>query len=124
MFIRRQRYLQAVSEGHEEENSKNFTEHVTVVLFKVHCPTRSLGVGGGGHHPCQDADSGPLMGRTILQSIGSSFVSLACTKTVVSVVTLAPLLGSSASWPEPSPKVLSFGDLSARQNSSRKMFVP
>lgn len=89
MFIRKQSYLQAVSGGHEEEDSKNSTEHVTVVLSKVHCPTRSLGVAGGGHHPCQDADSGPLMGRAILQGIGSSFVSLACTKTVVNVVTLA-----------------------------------
>lgn len=37
---------------------------------------------------------------------------------------LGCLLGSSALWPEPSPKGSSFGDLSARQNSSRKMFVP
>lgn len=29
--------------GSWEENSKNFTEHVTVVLSKVHSPTRSLG---------------------------------------------------------------------------------
>ena len=43
MVIRKQSYLQAVSGGHEEENSKNFTEHVTVVLSKVHSPTRSLG---------------------------------------------------------------------------------
>lgn len=74
--------------GSWEENSKNFTEHVTVVLSKVHSPTRSLG-GRGGHQPCQDADTGPLMGKAILQGIGSSFVLLACTKTMVSVVTLA-----------------------------------